>query len=1071
MAGSNNQGTISPRYLVERHFQRLRNATREGNSRGLKPGQQQLRSFLVPGLQNGTHTIDVDQYIMTAGGSKPSKPLHSSQQFTVDGPQFSLPEGEIQSVYPPQGHEAMPYVLPHVVFNTPALPWEWDVSADHASVDFTQNRNRVPWLAVLVFTNEELERPKDELQQIFGGTPPAQSSTFAVKIPVSQVANLKHTRSPIRPQTVSHQAEKDPSTDIILLDTSLFDALFTKYDRNGHGVQARYIRHHRFLAHIRDVNTKGMAVAALDATNDERSFSVVVSHRTGPFQITGPTTCYVHLVSLRGVESMKPASSDDRYVAMVSLHSWSYTCLPPKSTDVQHQFAALGKSCSPLRPNLGSLVGYPQEIVGRVQSRIDHGYSLLRYRTQTGEVTAGFMRGPFVPDEPRARNQPWQLRSLSNMGSDLQILDQQLGLMDLSYSAAWQLGRMLAIADRSFVTSLGRVRKVIYDRGLHYKQLCTLGPQGIKSRRVILRDLPKCITNLRDLPNQPAAQFADNEAFLRRWYRPADQPMDLSYHAQQQVNTTDKCQDSLDDFLNKAAKEVASAEGSPPTEPIPYNEHNTPVNVDWAIVLRWLLDRLYLVNVPSHYLITDSSHLPRESIRFFHVDRQWQEALIDGALSLANHVDQEVDRVRNAILSALQWYLAIPVVGNTTPPVPEYGCYIRSTLITKFPDLQVEVSGRSSAQAEDPLLFLRHEVINADTMICLFAKSPGPTSFTRLSLTQPPHQQSFAAAIELDNEHIKVDYKKAYTVPPACGDDRIQQPIAVFEQRKGKASPLPALYSWMSLDGKCQARTLLMDNFAQHYLGVVQGAMDFQSFDDNIATSALVASQLGDPCWRLNIDFNQSSQVASTNVTPAHSLAVGAQDSGVPSLTYTISSMAKPPGSPSTSIPMLDISQDLIFGIQLDLQTAQDWKLRWIEVSIPMGLISRDPAEPKPLMKTYTGQGATMLSNMRFNALVYRDTKTLTIKLLPRSLKGFVPAITCPELSFMLYEVHVTKFPQPTNIPVTIKEQYTQWKTAHLRELSINLVPQHIDALDEELLARGTEGRQPNGPDIWISDT
>ena len=92
--------------------------------------------------------------------------------------------------------------------------------------------------------------------------------------------------------------------------------------------------------------------------------------------------------------------------------------------------------------------------------------------------------------------------------------------------------------------------------------------------------------------------------------------VDLSYHAHRQVNTTNNFQDTLDDFFKKAAKEVASAEGSSPTKLIPYNEHNTPLNMDWAVVLRWLLDHLFLVNVPSHYLITDSSRLPGESIRF-----------------------------------------------------------------------------------------------------------------------------------------------------------------------------------------------------------------------------------------------------------------------------------------------------------------------------------------------------------------------------------------------------------------------------------------------------------------------
>jgi hypothetical protein len=62
------------------------------------------------------------------------------------------------------------------------------------------------------------------------------------------------------------------------------------------------------------------------------------------------------------------------------------------------------------------------------------------------------------------------------------------------------------------------------------------------------------------------------------------------------------------------------------------------------LVLRWIYDRLSLASVPSHYLITDASHVPPESLRFFKVDPNWTDALLDGAFSLANDIDRDDDK-------------------------------------------------------------------------------------------------------------------------------------------------------------------------------------------------------------------------------------------------------------------------------------------------------------------------------------------------------------------------------------------------------------------------------------------
>src|SRR6266545_4609179 len=52
------------------------------------------------------------------------------------------------------------------------------------------------------------------------------------------------------------------------------------------------------------------------------------------------------------------------------------------------------------------------------------------------------------------------------------------------------------------------------------------------------------------------------------------------------------------------------------------------------IVRTWLARARLLEGVPFQHLVPDSELLPPESIRFFHVDREWTDALVQGALSV-----------------------------------------------------------------------------------------------------------------------------------------------------------------------------------------------------------------------------------------------------------------------------------------------------------------------------------------------------------------------------------------------------------------------------------------------------
>ena len=67
--------------------------------------------------------------------------------------------------------------------------------------------------------------------------------------------------------------------------------------------------------------------------------------------------------------------------------------------------------------------------------------------------------------------------------------------------------------------------------------------------------------------------------------------------------------------------------------------------------MEWIARLVLLYPVPFHYLVPHQSLLPSESMRFFHLDDNWVDALVDGAFSIAV---RDLATERKALRSDLQ---------------------------------------------------------------------------------------------------------------------------------------------------------------------------------------------------------------------------------------------------------------------------------------------------------------------------------------------------------------------------------------------------------------------------------
>ncbi|KAF5856163.1 hypothetical protein ETB97_007820 [Aspergillus alliaceus] len=1105
--------TFSPRNLALRHAKkRLRalDPTIQNEPDAIQPGYEQLYSYYVPGLQAGHHVIEVKQDIETKDKKEKLDPT-KSHGFNVVGPRFSLPEGALHSFYPPQGHEDRAEVLPNVVLNDPTLPWErvgsWKQPKPPKG-DFDQNR--VPWLAVFVFTQEELRLNASDLDNVFQDKDvrdfKKQSTSLSTTMFAKDVNKLSCTNtSPV----LYDASDGDAKTEVIFLGQELFKSLFSEYDDKGEIVESGtgYVQHHRFLAHLRHINLDNTPSAAR-TKSDDYAYSVIVSHRIGTLSITKPSPVVAHLVNIEGVDSTK-FSPDKKFVAMSSLYSWEYTCLPPKSVNIEDAFEHLGNSLDVLKPILttkdGQILDISQEkdqniknTKDRLSKRIDDGFSLVRYRVQTGDITAAFTKSPFTPSAvlfPKGTQWP----ASSTTGSKLQILDPNLNIMDITYSAAWNLGKALGLAHPEFATALARLRKHIYDGGMNEAQRQVINrrskelgiPTIYKTKEEVLSTLSETLSSLGALSTDNTHQKL-SDGMIRRWRRPELPPLDLSYKSPEINSIIDKC---FQDFTKK----IASSEES---DDVPYNELNVPKSTDWAIVLRWVLDRYYLVDVPPHYLITDPSHLPMETVRVFAIDHAWVCAMIDGGLSLANHLDQDDDKVRNAIKGAINKHLNTKMPDLYHPQTPRYGFYVRSALVAKFPDLIIDLEDQHGLPPDpnDPPIILRHEVVERNTMICLLREPPRDSSLL-FCLREPPHQQFFTAAAEVTTEDIRMEYKRVYTVTP-IPDGQHNDPIHYTYSRK-KPEAGPAIFIW---GPENSIRCLNVNVLAHHHFDTIKDTFkDHREwFEEEKPTAALMGIQLNEPQWEIKINFptaddgsfkdlysdyprllpipspttpqpplpyakalsnvacdpyphfgkRQRHEPISLTYHPPHFrlpkvISVSGKDldalddSAGPQFNYKLYAVGR---SESNDIQMLKPTknncpapqQDLIVSIVYK-NNAFDYEMQYLEVRIQLGTEGQ-------LMEAYTGTGPSMLSNLRFNVLpkIQKDEQLnswLVLTLRPRSRKNKVRVDTIDEMSFMLSGIIVNQYDRDADVEIFAIEKYvgeSGWKKkfqAHLRKV------------------------------------
>ncbi len=157
----------------------------------------------------------------------------------------------------------------------------------------------------------------------------------------------------------------------------------------------------------------------------------------------------------------------------------------------------------------------------------------------------------------------------------------------------------------------------------------------------------------------------------------------------------------------------------------------------------WLGRLRLLYGVPFEYLVPDERLLPTESIRFFYLDRNWTDRLVDGALSVGKTSSREYAHhhaVNSLVVSSLDTHerhvrLKLRKRDESVGSGPGgdiTGMLLRSRVVSGWPGLEVKAYDGPEVGAYDEvpsaphkrLRLLRMDRLSPNILLCLFDGIP-----------------------------------------------------------------------------------------------------------------------------------------------------------------------------------------------------------------------------------------------------------------------------------------------------------------------------------------------------------
>jgi len=456
----------------------------------VKAGQIQFVEACHPPLTAGCYQVHMSQVIKETQESEillNSDPYSAESGFFVDAPRFTLDPTEIHSVYPPANEKgSFDNALPHVVFTRRTLPWERTLDGSPPEL----GKKMLPWMALLLVEEDELvilDENSNKTDKSYESRPLPIFSEKEDSLlnPVSESGNAnilvpdigQHTKADEKDPDKKFRAEKWQREKFLYVEDEIQKDKKRKTTCMAIDLPAELVKNIAprsedlfYLAHVRQIDTGNKEVLKI---NDKGWFSLVIGNRVP--QVNKSHRAF--LVSLEGFqdrlnEGWKPEIG--QLMRLAVLGTWRFTCGESNNFKTNMDLLNFDHENPPnpdIREKLpDSWLRLPfnenykdskMDAENIVQGAYSRGYTACNHVLRQGEQTVSWYRGPLVPLN---YDKPQQIQELVSCSDELLRYDPDTGIFDTAYSAAWQLGRLLALQNQSFALALGRARKTLRER-------------------------------------------------------------------------------------------------------------------------------------------------------------------------------------------------------------------------------------------------------------------------------------------------------------------------------------------------------------------------------------------------------------------------------------------------------------------------------------------------------------------------------------------------------------------------------------------------------------------------------
>jgi hypothetical protein len=420
-----------------------------------------FEGYHLPGMQAGVEKLQTTLDLTLPATGFSDRFISPELTVLISGPRFIFSPAELYALFPPRdSFGEWDNVLPHVELTPSTLPWQRKSGASD---------NTTPWLALILLQEDEWGDP---------------SRVVAEKMAWEDLRDeIRRSQNPVRLsiEATDQPPEKGqhfPPVQALRIEQAWLQQLMPTAEDL------------RWLTHVR---------AGHDAQGQEVERAIVACNRL-PRQ---GARAAVHLISLEqrlsSDGSFRYAAAADGKVLLLSLHSWQFTC--PADEQFKVSDKAIGRLDQPLQGQVqarfpageardalyrgreafvAALDGFGKadqdalvnachvqsETFKGLMDALDCGWLHMPAREQSnplfelgsvpvahglrnGGKTASWYHGPLIADKKLdAGIEAALLQTLPVRNADqLLLYNETTRMLDASYAAAWELGRLLAISE------------------------------------------------------------------------------------------------------------------------------------------------------------------------------------------------------------------------------------------------------------------------------------------------------------------------------------------------------------------------------------------------------------------------------------------------------------------------------------------------------------------------------------------------------------------------------------------------------------------------------------------------